>query len=79
MPIHIDVRVNDRPIKSLHIGRESGGTDADDLNTYVIMETAFGDIPLRWDYTTRFQHRYGDGVDVCIRKGLEALTEEPAP
>jgi len=53
MPIHIDVRVNDRPIKSLHIGRESGGTDADDLNTYVIMETAFGDTPLRWDYTTR--------------------------
>ena len=73
MPIHIDVRINERYVKSYHIGRAEGEALADSVNTYWIVE---GDdkesFPL-WEGDYAFQHRYGDGLDVCIQKGLEAL------
>jgi hypothetical protein len=76
VPIHIDVFVNNKPIKSYHIGRTQGDTNPDSVNEYVLMETAYDDDPLVWDYSKKFGHRYGDGIDVCIRKGLELPTKD---
>jgi len=73
MPIYIDVWVNDRAINTYAIGRLRGGTDPDDVNVYAVMDLERIDRPLGWDKTIQFEHRYGDGIDVCIRKGLAAL------
>jgi hypothetical protein len=74
MPLHIDIRVNNKVINQIHIGRTRGGTDPDDMNHYLVVE---GDTPARWEdwYVDGmpFTHRYGDGAEVCVIKGLQAL------
>ena len=74
MPLHVDIKVNNQLINQLHIGRISGGTDPDDINDYLIVD---GDRPIRledWHINgTPFRHRYGDGAEICIMKGMEAL------
>lgn len=74
MPLHIDIRVNDKLINQLHIGRVSGGTQTDDINEYLIVD---GEKPTRWEdwYIDGipFQHRYGDGAEICVMKGMQAL------
>ena len=74
MPIHVDIRVNNELINEIHIGRVSGGTDPDDINDYLVVE---GYDPLRledWHIDgIPFQHRYGDGANVCVQKAMEAL------
>ena len=87
MPIQVHIEVNGRPIESIHIGRESGGTSAEDLNTYLVVKKdalegsrfssrAFAEVPSYSEWTEQgisFTHRYGDGIETCVRKGLEAL------
>ena len=74
MPLHITVKVNDHLIEDLHIGRIKGGTNPDDLNTYLVVA---GDHPITlegWKESgIEFTHRYGDNALVCLRKALEAL------
>jgi len=38
MPIHVDIRINEKLINSLHIGRMKGGTNPDDVNDYLVVE-----------------------------------------
>lgn len=78
MPLNITVHVNDRFIKQYRIGREEGGTELDDINTYRILEFEAGDGDQLWTMGDKFEHRYGDGVDVCILKGLQALLATPS-
>ena len=74
MPINIDVRINSRFIKQYRIGRTEGTEDPDSINTYHILEFAGRDANTqKWVDGPTFQHRYGDGIDVCIQKALEAL------
>lgn len=74
MPLHIDVAINESPIESLHIGRIKGGTKADDVNTYLVVNGARPTTLEEWhDYGVEFQHRYGDGALVCLRKALQAI------
>lgn len=74
MPIHIDIRINRELINTLHIARVKGGTDADDINDYLILE---GEEPLRYEDWlvdgVPFTHRYGDGAEVCVMKGIQAM------
>jgi hypothetical protein len=74
MPLHIDIRVNDSLLSTLHIGRFSGGTGKDDNNVYLIVDgkepTNIDDWVMRG---TEFKHRYGDGAEVCVMKGIRAL------
>jgi hypothetical protein len=74
MPIHIDIRINRELINTLHIARVKGGTDEDDINDYLILE---GDEPLRYEDWLidgiPFTHRYGDGAEVCVMKGIQAM------
>ena len=77
MPLHVDIRVNDSLLNTLHIGRFSGGTDPDDNNVYLIVD---GKAPTNIDdwvmRGTEFKHRYGDGAEVCVMKGIKALGYE---
>lgn len=76
MPIHVDIRINERLINQIHIGRLSGGTGADDVNTYLAVE---GDQPLvlpEWKQRgVEFEHRYGDGAEKCIELAIVALRD----
>jgi hypothetical protein len=74
MPIHVDIRINDKLINQIHIGRAKGGTNSDDINEYLVVD---GEQPLRLEdwYIDGipFTHRYGDGAEVCVARALEAL------
>jgi len=74
MPIHVDIKINNKLINSLHIGRLRGGTNWDDTNDYLVIE---GDTPVSfsdWEAVgVPFQHRYGDGAEVCVMKAIKAL------
>ena len=78
MPLHIDIRVNKELINTLHIARVKGGTGADDINDYVITD---GPEPTRHEDWLidgiPFTHRYGDGAEVCVMKGIQAMNGIP--
>jgi hypothetical protein len=74
MPLHVQIRLNRQLLSEIHIARAEGGTDPDDINTYI---ATTGEQPL-WlegyeEHGVKFKHRYGDGAEVCVRKALEAL------
>lgn len=74
MPLHVTVRINRETLETLHIGRVEGGTSPDDVNKYLVV---VGEEPLLLDlwntYGIEYEHRYGDGALVCVRKALDAL------
>lgn len=70
MPIHVPIYVNDKLIKTYHIGRLEGDTNPDSINTYLIVE----DDQL-WRVGKKFTHRYGDSIETCITLGLSAMID----
>jgi hypothetical protein len=78
VPLHADIYINDRKINSVHIGRVSGDTNPDTINDYLVVE---GEEPFGRGWTLNgksFSHRYGDGAEVCLLKGLKALGYDSA-
>jgi len=71
MPIHVPIYVNDKLIKTYHIGRVSGDTNPESINTYLIIENDFP-----WEEGKMFNHRYGDSIETCISKGIHAMIEQ---
>ena len=76
MPLHVEVYVNSTYLDGIHIGRVSGNVDPNNENTYLVVN---GPLPrTQEDWTNggiQFNHRYGDGALVCIRKAIQALEE----
>lgn len=75
MPIHVDIRINDTLINQIHISRFRGtGTDPDDINEYLVVD---GPKPTRLEDWMidgiPFTHRYGDGAEICVMRGLRVL------
>lgn len=75
MPVRIRIDVNGRDQRTYWIGRIKGKAEPDWINTYIIAE---GDeyVP-DWQFDSldafpSFTHRYGDGLEVCAQRGLEA-------
>lgn len=73
MPLHVDIRINDRLLTQIHIGRLAGGSEPDSINTYAAVEGEEPKSNEEWLAAVRFEHRYGDGAEVCVRKALMAL------
>lgn len=77
MPIHVTIKINDHLLHEVHIGRIAGDTNPNSKNVYVAV---IGEEPLRlenWkERGVLFNHRYGDGADVCVRKALKALEKQ---
>ena len=75
MPLYADIRINEHLIKTINIGRVKGGTRPDDINTYMVVETEHGATPDWWadDDSVTYEHRYGDGAEICVLKALKAL------
>jgi len=83
MPLYADIRINNTLIKTVAIGRAAGGNDPDDINTYVAVEVEpKGEPDWSDDNHAKYIHRYGDGAEVCLLRGLKALgydVELPKP
>ena len=74
MPVHVSIRVNEQLITEIHIGRVTELENHTQVSTYMAVAGVFPDrnIP----YTTRgtaFEHKYDEGVEVCVQKALVAL------
>jgi hypothetical protein len=75
MPVQVRIYINNYEIKTLHIGRIEGDVEADSLNTYKVVS---GEMPTTvdaWMGGETFEHRYGDGVEICVGKAIDALTK----
>jgi len=87
MPIQVYIEVNGRNVETVHIGRVKGEATRDSVNVYsAVVKYGFvgtlnsgrkytADTPSNqeWDAGVKFEHRYGDGIEVCVQKALEAL------
>lgn len=73
MPIHVDIRINDEHIKTIHIGRDDAYMGSDEIHSYIVTDRT---VTTRSDWydidAKRFKHKYSDGLDVCVQKALEA-------
>lgn len=73
MPIHVDIRINDTLINQIHIARIKGGTKANDINEYLVVDGPKPERHEDWLIDgVPFKHRYGDGAEVCVARALEA-------
>jgi hypothetical protein len=74
MPLHIDIRLDERIISTLHIQRVEERISKHGTNSYLILE---GDEPLRYEDWLidgiPFTHRYSDGAEICVMKGIQAM------
>lgn len=74
MPIYVQVKVNDDLIHNLAIGRMTkSGSQPDSINEYAVVLKDGIPTNDEWDKGTRFLHRYGDGVDMCVQRALAAI------
>lgn len=77
MPIHVTIQVNERTVQQLHIARIDSALDRNPAkaHTYTVIDNPV--VPEKdadWDDGVNFEHVYGDGVTVCVKKALAALS-----
>lgn len=73
MPLHVDIKLNEHTIQRIHVGRMSGGTNPDSVNTYMAVT---GEPPTKYDdwmKGVQFNHTYGDGAEICVMKAIHAI------
>lgn len=75
MPVQVRIYINNHEIKTLHIGRIEGDMEADSLNTYKVVSGEQPTTVDAWMDGETFEHRYGDGVEICVGKAIDALTK----
>lgn len=80
MPLSVDIKINDRTIETVWIGRLERLKSHTDEHEYIVgigtkyreawnmPDVSDGDLP-------RFYHTYSDGARECVRKALNALWE----
>jgi hypothetical protein len=73
VPIHVEIKINEQLINTLHIGRLEGGTGPQDVNSYLVVEGQRPKGVDDWHRGETFSHRYGDGAEVCVMKAIEAI------
>ena len=75
MPIHIDIRINDKYINTVHIGRDEELKGTDEVHIYTVTDRVASNTRPDWfgDMAVQFEHKYSDGLEICVTKGLQAL------
>lgn len=68
MPLYIDIRINQKPLDSLVIGRLEDFKGHDRAHRYRVTSSAGG--------SALFDHVYSDGARVCVQRALNALDTE---
>jgi len=72
MPLHVEIRVNERLIETVHIGRLERLNSRVQTSQYVVWRD--DEDPHAGDRIT-FAHKYDEGAEVCVMKALAALAE----
>lgn len=75
MPLGIRIDLNGRPYYSLSIGRHDELYSNTQTSRYSIVSGISQGESVDWAAGVQFNHRYDHGMLVCVRKGLEALTD----
>jgi hypothetical protein len=85
MPVHVEIKINERELETIHIGRMDRLGDHDAIYTYVVTTVEYPqsmyegkprEYSPNFDKGVKFQHRYSDGNRVCVMKALQALGPE---
>lgn len=71
MPLHVEIRVNDKLLDTLHIGRTEQVHDVTQTSTYLVVSERTPE--WGWDDGVPFEHRYDEGALTCVRKAIQAL------
>lgn len=75
MPVHVEIKVNDRVIDRLHIGRLNTLRSTEQVSTYLAVLGGVDDMNVMWSDGQQFEHKYDEGIYVCVQKALEALND----
>lgn len=76
MPLKVTIELNDRTLSTLHIARisKSSGRNQHQEYEYSVIKQASAPVSdEEWMSGTPFIHAYGDAVEICVRKAIEAL------
>lgn len=73
MPLHIDIRLNEKVIDQIHIGRVERLNSTDQVSHYQVVHGIYDDWAVPWDTGTPFTHKYDEGGAVCVQKAFAAL------
>lgn len=93
MPLHVDIKINEKLLQRIHIARmTNNGMQPDSINEYAVVvesnsHSTFNQVQIppepeqwQWDLSDiRFMHRYGDDEFTCLMKALEAFQNYQNP
>ena len=73
MPLHVDIRVNEKLIDQLHIGRIDALYSNTQVSEYVVVRGVHEPHAVPYDAEgISFTHKYDEGALVCVQKALQA-------
>lgn len=76
MPIHVDIKINDNLIETLHIGRMESLRGTTETHNYLVVRGKNPDSTADWHKRGFvFNHRYSDGALICVMLAVEALED----
>lgn len=73
MPLHVDIKINEKLIDQLHIGRMEALYSAVQISTYRVVQGIYDSWAVPFETGVEFQHQYDQGALVCVEKAIEAL------
>ena len=72
MPLHVEIKINERALQTVTIGRMEEFKGEDYWHTYMVTTTNDrGDVE-----RATFNHLYRNGAEECVRRALEALSNK---
>lgn len=75
MPVRVKIDINGLVVSTIHIGREQGLPTPNSENVYrAVIKNDNPDYREFMD-GVQFTHRYGDGVEICVQKAIDALNK----
>jgi len=73
MPLHVEIRINQELIDTIHIGRMDELKGRDQNHRYLVTnKTTKSMVDWTDPNAVEFEHNYSDGAHICVSKALEA-------
>jgi hypothetical protein len=72
MPLHAEIRINDKPIQVVTVARMEEFKGPDYWHIYMVVTTN----DKGEETSATFNHLYRNGAEECLRRALEALSNK---
>jgi hypothetical protein len=69
MSIYVTVKINEDTLMDLKIGSQHWPQEIDDKKEYIVTDIDDDE----WQRALTFNHRFGDGIAICVQKALWAI------